>query len=363
MQTKPDRSVSFILALVQELMQLPTTELMAHLTHRLRTHYEAPYACVHLVDEELQYAFEGSLHYCPPAHVPSEHAPALVQSEAAWLQAATAKGRPVALAEAVMEHPETTHLCRSCSLTDGLSLPLVYEGETLGLLNLYLQEGSLTESDIHALSSLGGVIYGLVKRNQMLRLTKERDEIIMSLARAVEAKDPYTGEHLERVRRHAVSLATALGLPQDEIRAVERAALLHDIGKIGVPDAILTKPGALDDAEWTAMKNHPRIGEAIFTGSRDPELQRCLPGILWHHERPDGRGYPDGLQGDEIPLIARIIAVADAFDALTSDRPYRKGLSYLQAISILRAEAGRQFDSDIVDLFITIREGNLAGAV
>jgi HD-GYP domain-containing protein (c-di-GMP phosphodiesterase class II) len=169
---------------------------------------------------------------------------------------------------------------------------------------------------------------------------------LLGLANALEAKDPCTRGHSERVGAWGRRLAEALGLPTDQIDTIAHAGLLHDIGKIGVPETLLRKRGALDADEWTLMRNHPLIGAQIvapfdfFAGGAIV--------IRHHHERWDGTGYPDGLVGAAIPLGARIVAVADVFDALTSDRPYRAALPRATALAYLTQEAGRTLDADVV---------------
>lgn len=174
---------------------------------------------------------------------------------------------------------------------------------------------------------------------------------MIGLAKAIEARDDYTGGHIERVRRYSLSIATTLGLPQETLLHLEFGAVLHDVGKIGVPDAVLGKPGPLSPDEWVQMQRHPEIGHNILKGIA--LLAPSLDAVLCHHERWDGRGYPAGLAGEGIPLLGRIVAIADAFDAMTSDRPYRQGLSSDTAIAKIVDGRGRQFDSVIVDAFLS----------
>jgi HD-GYP domain-containing protein (c-di-GMP phosphodiesterase class II) len=169
---------------------------------------------------------------------------------------------------------------------------------------------------------------------------------LLGLANALEAKDPYTRGHSERVGAWGRRLATALGLPADEIDTVTQAGLLHDLGKIGVPEVVLRKRGALDHDEWTLMRNHPMVGSQIVAPFEFFAGGAAV--IRHHHERWDGSGYPDGLAGAAIPLGARIVAVADVFDALTSDRPYRGALPRDIALAYLGEEAGRTLDADVV---------------
>ncbi len=173
---------------------------------------------------------------------------------------------------------------------------------------------------------------------------------IEALAAAVDAKDPHTHGHSQSVARYAVGLAEALGLSQVEQDNVRIAGLLHDVGKIGIPDQILNKPGYLTNEERKLIEGHPCLGDAIIR--KVPRLASIRPGILHHHERYDGNGYPSKLQGNEIPLVARIITLADSFDALTSDRPYRRRFSQEQALEMLQEGAGTQFDPELVERFV-----------
>jgi len=178
--------------------------------------------------------------------------------------------------------------------------------------------------------------------------------IIYALAATVDAKDHYTYGHSKKVSEYAVVLSQALGLSQDRIATIRAAALLHDIGKIGIPDAILNKEGSLTAEEWKPIKTHPELGVEILRHVTD--LAGCLPAILHHHERYDGTGYPTGLKGSDIPPEARILAVADAYDAITSLRPYHKKLSHREGLAELRRHAGTQFDPELVDVFCKAME-------
>jgi putative nucleotidyltransferase with HDIG domain len=175
---------------------------------------------------------------------------------------------------------------------------------------------------------------------------KQHLATIAALSRSIEAKDGSTGEHTERVAELAVELARGVGYSGADLDAIQIGALLHDIGKIGVPEAILNKPGPLTDEEWEIMKRHPLVSEHILSGIGLSPI--VLEIARWSHERFDGKGYPDGLAGHEIPLSARIVLVADAFDAITSDRPYRRGRSVVDALGELHLNAGTQFCPEIV---------------
>ena len=178
-------------------------------------------------------------------------------------------------------------------------------------------------------------------------------DVVTSLAGAIDAKDTYTKGHSTAVSRYSEALARALNLPDDDVERIKLGALLHDVGKIGIPENILGRTGKLSDEEWEIMKQHPVIGaEKVLAPV--PALRDLIPMVKHHHEHWDGSGYPDNLKGEEIPLAARIISVADTFHALISDRPYRKGLPIEKAIEILRIGAGIQWDSELVRKFIVI---------
>lgn len=175
-------------------------------------------------------------------------------------------------------------------------------------------------------------------------------ETIRMLAAAVEARDPCTGGHLERVTKYSLSIARELGWDDEAIEQIEMGAILHDIGKISVEDAILRKPGPLSTDEWQHMRRHPETGAHLLRGIGF--LTNVIPCVLHHHERFDGRGYPAGLRGEEIPIGGRIVAVADAFDAMTSTRPYRPALPDDYAIHELQSGAGVQWDPRVVAAFL-----------
>ncbi|HWQ13333.1 MAG TPA: HD domain-containing phosphohydrolase [Roseiflexaceae bacterium] len=192
---------------------------------------------------------------------------------------------------------------------------------------------------------------------RLKRLTdhlEHTENVIFMLAAAVEAKDPNTEGHLQRISAYAEQLALACGLSADEAVAVRYGGLLHDIGKIGVSDSILLKPGPLTAEEYEQIKQHPAIGERIIGQMRF--AREVGPIVRGHHERWDGGGYPDGLAGEEIPRGARIIAIVDAYDAMTTDRPYRGAMPLEEAVKRLRAGAGTQFDPAMLEVFIGLLE-------
>ncbi|MCY0888502.1 MAG: HD domain-containing protein [Alicyclobacillaceae bacterium] len=177
--------------------------------------------------------------------------------------------------------------------------------------------------------------------------------LLTTLAAALDARDPYTAGHSQRVSDYSVEIGKRAGLTATVLKDLRESALLHDIGKIGIPDTILLKEGRLSAEEFEVMKSHPVVGESILLQVQPPNaMAALLPGVRSHHERYDGDGYPDGLSGEQIPLFGRIMAIADAFDAMTSDRPYRRGMPAEKAISILREGRGTQWDPIFTDLFI-----------
>jgi len=178
------------------------------------------------------------------------------------------------------------------------------------------------------------------------------DGLIVAFANAIDAKSPWTQGHSERVTSYALLIAQEMGIHEDELRTLRIAGLLHDIGKIGTYDVILDKPGPLTAEEWQLIKMHPARGGSILRPIK--QLQEVIPIIKHHHERIDGNGYPDGLHGDEIPLLARILCLADSYDAMIADRPYKKGMEKENAFSEIRKKTGTQFDADAVKAFFAV---------
>jgi putative nucleotidyltransferase with HDIG domain len=177
-------------------------------------------------------------------------------------------------------------------------------------------------------------------------------QTIAALAAAVDAKDRYTGGHSQRTTKLAATIAEELGLSEEDIELTRYASLLHDVGKIGISERILSKPGPLDEKEWSQIHRHPALGADIV--ERAASLQKLGPIILYHHERYDGQGYPAGLSGEDIPLKARILAVADAYEAMTSERTYRPAMTVEQALATLRDGADKQWDGEVVEVLIRI---------
>lgn len=190
-------------------------------------------------------------------------------------------------------------------------------------------------------------------RTQILQdLSELFYKTIKSIAHALDAKDKYTHGHSMRVTLYSLALATALNLPEDLLEEIETAGLLHDIGKIAIPEKILLKPGKLTDEEYEVIKTHPELGKRFVDSIQ--KLSLISNWLKSHHERYDGKGYPDGLAGEQIPISSRIIAIADTYDAMTSSRSYRGALSHQQAIDEIKRCSGSQFDPNLAELFISI---------
>jgi HD-GYP domain-containing protein (c-di-GMP phosphodiesterase class II) len=190
------------------------------------------------------------------------------------------------------------------------------------------------------------------------QVTALRSSVICAFNQLLDLKDLNTGVHSTRLAEWGMRVGQELGLEESELQNLEVAALLHDIGKMGIPDAILRKPGRLDAEEYALMKKHPEYGWAVLRML--PGFERAALDILHHHESVDGKGYPAGLQGSEIPIVSRIVCVIDAFDAMVSSRPYRVGLPHEEAIRRLVESSGTQFDPAVVKCFISFAQAEMA---
>lgn len=249
----------------------------------------------------------------------------------------------------VKKDAETRYAALDAGVADFLNKPVdVYEctARCKNLLTMRQQQ--------QALQNRGDLLEGLVKAATS-EIRKRESETLLRLARAGEYKDYDTARHLHRMALYSRALAEAIGMSEEEADAIELSAPLHDIGKIGIPDSILLKKGQLDADEVTIMRKHTTIGYEILQNSPSKYIQMGCEIALSHHERYDGTGYPYGLKGEAIPLPARIVAVADVFDALTSVRPYKEAWSIEEAFSYLEKESGKHFDPSLVNAMLSIR--------
>jgi HD-GYP domain-containing protein (c-di-GMP phosphodiesterase class II) len=219
-----------------------------------------------------------------------------------------------------------------------------------------------SEAELELLAAVGNQAgIALHRARLMEEVEKLFFDVMKAIASLIDAKDGYTHKHSERVAAFGVRLARHLGFDADSRAVVELSGLLHDVGKIGVPDAILNKPGKLTDEEFSQMRLHPVHGARILANIQSAKVVNILPGVKYHHERWDGKGYPEGLKGEEIPLLGRVLGVADFLDALTSDRSYRKGLALEEALNMVKELEGKAFDPAVVKAAVELHErGELA---
>jgi HD-GYP domain-containing protein (c-di-GMP phosphodiesterase class II) len=238
-----------------------------------------------------------------------------------------------------------------------LAVPLLANGRVVGVLQLLnpVDRERFSDDDLRRMRLFAGILAHPLQ-NARLYAAQRRQfmNMVTALAETLEKKDPYTGGHVRRVVCYSLLLGAELGLGHGDLKDLWLAATLHDIGKIGVPDRILGKPAPLDADEAEVMRRHTTDGASIVAHLSSPHV---LPGVRSHHERVDGGGYPDGLEGDQIPLAPRIIAVADTFDAMTTSRPYRQGLSGERAAAEIESVAGSQFCPRVVAAFSAMFAG------
>lgn len=237
-----------------------------------------------------------------------------------------------------------------------VALPVERDDRTVGVLLAGGKEGldpQVSTYDTRVIDAVGAFA-GTFFENTTLVHEQQATFVgaLRAVTAAVDAKDSYTRGHSDRVAHVAARLAAACGLNPAEVERIHLAGLVHDVGKIGVPEAVLCKPGRLTDEEFDQIKKHPRMGHEILQGI--PQLSDILPGVLWHHERWDGRGYPDGIAGEDIPMVARLIAVADTFDAMSSNRSYRPAMPRSEILEEIRKCAGSQFDPELVPAFLSL---------
>ena len=245
-----------------------------------------------------------------------------------------------------------------------LSVPIQFQKKIIGVININNKEGKgvFTTADLEFVSTLASQAAIAIENARMFEQLKETNlEAISALAEALEAKDATTGQHSGRLIQYAMGVSDCLGLDEEAKDIVRYASVLHDIGKIGVREQVLQKPGKLTPEEFEEIKKHPLLGATIV--KKVAFLSSVAPIILAHHERLDGRGYPYGISGDAIPMEARIVSVMDSFDAMTSDRPYRKAPGKEYAIKELKTHAGSQFDPRVVEAFLAVLKENGKDAV
>jgi PAS domain S-box-containing protein len=281
-----------------------------------------------------------------------------------WWMGKLAQNDPIIMTDTSAAPPDAAlekKSWKALNIHSFLAVPLLSDGKPIGYVRFANMKSDSTEreEDIRLLRLASESIASFIERQRAGEEKRKAYEgIVFLLATAAEARDPYTEDHLYRIRGFAEAMAAELGLPPDEIREIGLSSLLHDLGKMRVPDSILTKPGPLSAAEWKVMKQHPLWGEELL--SAHPWLETARQIARWHHERWDGTGYPDGLRAEQIPLGAAIVTVADSLDAMISDRPYKGAWPQQQAVREIRMQKGRQYSPDVVEAFNrALRKGEI----
>ncbi|MGB9628363.1 MAG: HD domain-containing phosphohydrolase [Thermodesulfobacteriota bacterium] len=238
-----------------------------------------------------------------------------------------------------------------------ICVPVKVKGKVIGVLEAINKKGGeeFNKEDLSLFTSLSDQVAIALDNS---RLYQELEEMFFqtaeSLADAIEKRDPYTGGHTQRVTSYSLAIANYLSLGPLEKKWLKIASVLHDVGKIGIEDQILRKPAQLTPEEFNLIKRHSNMGAEIIEHIR--QLKEIVPGVKYHHEQMNGKGYPEGLKGEDIPLLAKIVAVADTYDAMTTDRPYRSALSKKTAIEELKKCSGTQFDQEVVNAFVLAYE-------
>jgi len=288
-------------------------------------------------------------------NLPEEHAEARVRLGEGIAGTVASMGQPV-LVKDIGRDRRFSHLKHGKHPEERsfIVVPIVFKGKLYGTINLNAGKGrEFSEADLKLVDILGGQAAVAIENARLYRdLQDAYVATILALSSAMEAKDPYTRGHSERVAEISRKIALEMGMPKKEADDLHQAGLMHDIGKIGVPDIILQKRGPLNRKEFSLVKLHPLIGKQILSPAKF--LSRLIPGVYHHHERFDGKGYLEGLANGKIPKEARIMAVADAFEAMTSSRPYRGALSVEEAVEELRRGKGTQFDPEAVEALIAV---------
>lgn len=266
--------------------------------------------------------------------------------------------RPIILSD-VSAHPSLVKILKTTTPVI-LSWPILSDDEPTGLLTAISNSRSdvFDTSDAHLLSTVARHISSFLENRSLLNDIEELlIGLLTILVNTIDAKDTYTRGHSQRVAIIAQTIALSLGLEKDESEKVYFAGLLHDIGKIGIDEVILRKPGKLTEKEFATIKKHTIIGSKIISSLK--QFRLIIPGILYHHERYDGGGYPEGLKEQQIPLMGMIVGLADCFDAITSDRTYRKAMEFEEAIDTIKGCSGTQFSPILVNGFLECDFGNL----
>jgi HD-GYP domain-containing protein (c-di-GMP phosphodiesterase class II) len=352
---RPERGITELiedLQPMQEATELP--DLFAGLARSVVTTLHADACLVSIYESETGILRDVAASVVPPARLNSIAEEYKVEDFPATL-GVLKTGRPMEVAVSDVDADASElELLENLGFSRVLVVRFSIDKNTVGTIEAYrTDDRPFRRDDAKQIDILASFAANTFSRIQLAaRLEVHYTETIEALVSALEARDPYTQAHAGRIRDSAVAISVAMQVPLEQRRAIRLGSILHDVGKIGVSDSILLKAGPLTDEEWAIMRTHPEIGERMLQGI--DFLTPALPIVRHHHERWDGKGYPDKLAGEEIPIGARIVAVCDAFDAMTSDRPYRQAMSIEDACEELRREAGTQFDPKCVDLLVEI---------
>jgi HD-GYP domain-containing protein (c-di-GMP phosphodiesterase class II) len=352
---RPERGIAELmqdLKPMQEATDLP--DLFAGLARSVVTTLHADACLVSLYEPETGILRDVAASVVPPARLNSLAEEYKIEDFPATLRVIET-GQPMEVSRSDRNADENElALLGRLGFSRLLMIRFSVDGNTLGTIEVYRTDDRAFRYDdprqIDILASFAANTYSRILLAS--RLEAHYTETIEALVSALEARDPYTQAHAGRIRDTAIALSVAMQVPIEQRRAVRLGSILHDVGKIGVSDSILLKSGPLTDEEWAVMRTHPEIGEKMLQSI--DFLTPALPIVRHHHERWDGKGYPDKLAGEEIPIGARIVAVCDSFDAMTSDRPYRAAMSIDEACEELKRNAGTQFDPNCVDLLVQI---------
>lgn len=314
---------------------------------------DAKISSIMLLDEESQELVIAAAHGLSEGYIKKGH----IQVGESIAGKVIEEGRPIAVDD-IQEDPRHAYPdhARTEGLRSLLSVPLNLKDRVIGVLNIYTEEPhEFNPHEVNLFTSLASQAAIAIENARLFESLEEiYIEVITAMASAIDARDAYTHGHSHRVTEYAVAIAEGMRLSPAEVDIIRNASILHDVGKIGIKEDILKKPGRLTEEERREMEYHPFIGTKILQSVK--LLEPVMPLVYHHHERYDGTGYPDGLRGEDIPQGARIISLADAFESMTSDRPYRKSLPLEKAMAELRYGSGRQFDPRVVEVFMKLAE-------
>ncbi len=363
---RPKWLLDRILLVAEHVAESDGEELPTLLINTLREHFGAQHVCIHFTDPGMlrPETREAVVAACPAAAAIATDG-ATGGAEARFWQYALAHGNVVtASTTPAVIQDELRPLLQAVGARDGIAIPLIYRGTVYAVVNLYFKRMvpsklATAENVMRSIRLLGNLVYGVLQQEYYASALQESEDVALALAQAIASRDGYADGHVARVCTLASELGEAAGLSGVEQVAVCKGAMLRDIGKLYVPDYILQKPGPLDAEERACVHEHPITGAHLLldagngiTASRE-SLALVVSAIRSHHERLDGSGYPDGLSGSDVPLLARIVAIADVYAALTAERPYRAALPAPQAVRVLKEMAGPGLDPELVSLFLT----------